>query len=84
MSEILKEQFHYYLQNQQTFVDEYNGRVIGLKDNQVIGSFASHGDAIRQLRKAGYELGTFLLQRVSPGAEAYTVNIATPGLVSVE
>lgn len=83
MNKKLKEQFHYYLENQEMFVEQYNGRVVALKDGEVLGDFANHGEAIRELKLKGYDLGTFMLQRVSPGNEAYTVNIATPGLVRV-
>jgi len=83
MHEKLKEQFHYYLDNQEEFVKQYNGKAIAIKDFEVIGVFDSESMAIEETQKRGYELGTFLVQRVSPGSEAYTVNIYTPYIVSI-
>lgn len=74
MSQGLKTQFEYYLDNQEKFVQEYNGKVIVLKDNKVVGVYDTEIDAVTKTQK-DHELGTFLVQRVSPGSEAYTVTI---------
>lgn len=81
MHEKLKEQFHYYLDKQDEFVKQYNGKVIVIKDFEVIGAYNSDTEAIKEMQKRGFELGSFLVQRVSPGSEAYTVNISTPYIV---
>lgn len=78
MQEGLKEQFHYYIDNQAEFVREYNGKVIALKDFKVIGVYDSEIQAVMEAQATGHELGTFLVQKVTPGTGAYTAHIATP------
>lgn len=67
----LEDEFQFYLDNQPEFVDRYEGRVIVLKNHEVIGVFGSEGEAVREVSKR-HELGTFLVQRCEAGEEAYT------------
>jgi len=83
MHETLRDQFHHYLENQSAYVREYNGKVIVLKNFEVIGVYQTELEAITKTQEAGNELGTFLVQKVTPGSGAYTVNIATPSLIHV-
>ncbi len=46
--------------------------MIVLKIEKVLGAYESELDAVNETRRR-HELGTFLVQRVSPGDEAYTV-----------
>ena len=48
------------------------GRVIVLKNEEVLGAYENELDAVNVTRRR-HELGTFLVQRVSAGDEAYTV-----------
>ena len=71
MDDELDKQFKFYLENQDTFVEQYDGKVIALKNEEVLGAYENELDAVNvTLRR--HELGTFLIQRVSPGDEAYT------------
>ncbi len=63
--------FHYYLENQDSFVEEYNGKVIVIKDGEVLGVYDSTIEAVTET-EIDHELGTFLVQPVSPGPDAYT------------
>ena len=72
----LKGEFDYYLANQDSFVEQYNGRVIVIKDRVVLGAYDSTWEAVVETQKQ-HELGTFLVQAVSPGKEAYTVRIVS-------
>ncbi|MCB8942578.1 MAG: hypothetical protein H6658_02260 [Ardenticatenaceae bacterium] len=83
MYDNLKEQFHYYIENQDEFVRKYDGKVIVLKDFKVVGIYRSEVEAVRQSEAQGHKLGTFLVQKVSPGPGAYTVNVATPYALNV-
>lgn len=74
--ELLKE-FEYYIQNQDEFVEQYDGKVIVLKNNKIIGIYQTEIEALTETQEE-HEIGSFLIQRVSPGIEAYTINIATP------
>ena len=67
----LQEEFDFYLDNQDEMVSQYDGMVIVLKNRKVLGAYADELTAISETRK-DHELGTFLIQRVSTGDEAYT------------
>jgi len=68
----LKPEFDYYVANQDDFVKKYNGKVIVLKNKQVIGTYDDVPTAIFETQKKGEILGTFLVQKVEPGTGAYT------------
>ena len=70
-TEVLKREFKYYLDHQAEMVAKYDGRVIVLKDRRVIGDYATEAEAVVATRKE-HPMGTFLVQRVSQGTEAYT------------
>ena len=74
--EQLKKEFEYYLAHQAEMVEKYDGRVIVLKNNQVIGDYATVPEAVHTTRK-GHPMGTFLVQRVSEGSKDYTVKIGS-------
>ena len=71
MESPLKKEFEYYLAHQDELVEKYNGKVIVIKDQKVIGEFADQVSAINETQKS-FKLGTFLVQQVSPGNSAYT------------
>lgn len=68
---MLNNEFEYYLNNQSDLVKKYNGKIIVIIDNQVIGSYANEMDAIRETSKT-HAMGTFLVQKCEPGKESYT------------
>ncbi len=70
----LQKEFDFYLENQEALVEKYNGKVIVVKDGKVLGSYDSHYEAIVETQKV-YELGTFLVQLVTPGKDAYTATL---------
>ena len=71
MGDTLIDEFEFYLANQDDMVQRYNGKVIALKDHEVLGAYSSELEALTEVQRT-HELGTFLIQRVSPGDEAYT------------
>lgn len=79
MKDTLMEEFNYYLAHQDEFVAKYDGKVIGLKSETLVGVYDEKFEAIRDLWSK-HEPGTVLVQRVSEGEEAYTITIATPGV----
>ena len=79
MSGALHREFEYYLANQGEFVAKYDGRVIALRDGMLLGDFDSAGAAMLAL-KGSYPLGTYLIQRVSPGDKDTTVSIYSPAV----
>jgi hypothetical protein len=67
----IKDLFKWYLENQGGLVKQYDGKVLVIKDNQVVGSFdneeSAYFDSISK-----YKPGTFIIQKCTPGEEAYT------------
>ena len=80
MTSALKKEFDFYRAHQDEMVAKYDGKVIAIKDGKVLGVFENDLEAVTHVRKT-HELGTFLVQRVSEGDEAYTVTITSPGVV---
>ena len=68
---MLREFFIWYLEHQDELVKKYNGKYIVIKDNSVVGEYNSDGEAVIESEKQ-YPLGTFIVQKCSPGTEAYT------------
>ena len=73
---LLKKEFEYYLAHQDEMVQKYNGKFIVIKDGEVLGAYDDELTAITETRKA-YELGTFLVQKVSSGDSAYSQTFHT-------
>ena len=71
MSSPLQKEFEYYLAHQSELVEKYNGKYIVIKDCVVIGAYDDELTAVSETQKV-HKLGTFLVQRVSPGDGAYT------------
>ncbi|MFV2073636.1 MAG: hypothetical protein ACC742_13410, partial [Thermoanaerobaculales bacterium] len=68
----LKREFHYYLEHQDELVEKYNGKVIAIKNREVIGVFNSLLEALTETCK-DHEIGTFLIQKCSPGDDDYSM-----------
>ena len=79
MEDAIREAFHFYLAHQDEFVRLYDGKVVAIKDGKVLGAYKDEGEAIIETEKT-VEPGTFMVQRVSPSNEAYTVRFATAGI----
>ena len=58
--------FQHYLDNQESFVEAYNGQVIVLVDCKLVGVYGSVPEAYHESLKE-HAPGTFLTQKVSPG-----------------
>jgi hypothetical protein len=67
----LEKEFKYYLDHQDELVKKYDGRVLVIRDNAVIGDYDNFEQALFQAKEK-YELGTFLIQECSPGDKDYT------------
>ena len=67
----LREAFHFYLDNQDSMVERYDGRVVAIKGRQVLGVYDSKLEAVAET-SAKHEPGSFLVQRVSAGDGDYT------------
>jgi hypothetical protein len=70
-ADTLRDEFQYYLAHQSELVEKYNGRTIVIKNHKVLGDYSDLATAVAETQKT-HELGTFLVQKVSPGSDAYT------------
>jgi len=68
---MLDKEFKYYLDNQDKLVEKYNGRVLVIIGENVVGDYGTFEEALHQAMKK-YELGTFLIQECTDGEDAYT------------
>ena len=68
---MLEREFQYYLDHQSELVAKYNGKILVIVDNQIIGAFSTNQEAYSAgMSKAG--AGKFLIQKCSPGNADYT------------
>ncbi|HEY8767182.1 MAG TPA: hypothetical protein VIP09_07965 [Dehalococcoidia bacterium] len=67
----LKTEFQYYLDHQDELVKKYEGKVVVIKNGQVLGAYDDELSAVTETQKAE-QLGTFLVQKVSKGDQDYT------------
>ena len=67
----LKEQFNWYIENQQDLVDKYNGKILVIKDKEVAGVYESEDIALLEATQK-FGLGNFIIQLCTPGKDAYT------------
>ena len=68
---MLEQEFKYYLDHQQELVDKYNGKFVVIVGESVDGVYGSQPEAYIESSKK-HALGTFLIQKVSPGNQDYT------------
>lgn len=68
----LEKEFDYYIDHQDELVKKYNGKVIVIKDEKVIGVFDTNSEAVQKTFQT-HELGTFLIQKCTPGTDSYTM-----------
>lgn len=67
----LKREFDYYVAHQHELIEKYNGKVVVIIGQEVIGVYDDELVAVESTSE-DYEPGTFLVHRVSPGSGNYT------------
>ncbi len=77
VSKVLENEFNFYVEHQEELVKKYDGKVIVLKDNKVIGVFDNDHDAVNEISKT-HEIGTFLVHKCGAGVENYTQTFYSP------
>ena len=68
---MLDTEFAYFKEHQLRLFKEHPGKFLVIRGEEVIGVYDSQEEAYF-LTKAEHELGTFLIQRATPEAEAYS------------
>ena len=62
----LDREFDYYQQNKDMFLSKYDGKVVVIVGNDVVGVYDSEREAVDETVKAKkYQLGEFLVQYVT-------------------
>ena len=61
---MLEQEFRYYIQNQAKLSAEFDGKVLVIKNQKVIGVYDSKGEALKKT-VVDHELGSFLIQACS-------------------
>jgi hypothetical protein len=73
---MLREEFDWYLDNQNSLVEQYSGKYLVISGQKVL--FASDNKDVaydKGVELAG--LGKYILQRCTPGDEAYSITYHT-------
>ena len=68
MNNPLEKELKFYIDHQEEMVEKYDGKVIVIKNGEVLGEFDSELDAVTETQKS-HPAGTFLVQRVSAGSD---------------
>lgn len=74
------DELQYFISNQNELVGKYPGKVLVIMGNQVIGVYSSALEAYTSAKEK-FEIGSFMIQPCEPGPNAYTVTIASSGIV---
>lgn len=67
----LNREFEWFLKHHEELLRKYDGKFVVIKGEAVLGSYEDPLTAIHETVKS-HEMGTFLVQMVSPGDSAYT------------
>ncbi|TET35828.1 MAG: hypothetical protein E3J72_09985 [Planctomycetota bacterium] len=70
----LKDELEYFIQNQDELVKKYNGKVVVIKDKQVVGSFEKEAQAFIEMSKK-FKPGTFAIYKCISGPQAYSITV---------
>ena len=75
----LLSEYYFYRAHQKDFLEQYEGMVVVIKNHQVLGTYETELDAVTETCKS-HELGTFLVQAVTEGEDAYTTTFHSPDI----
>lgn len=65
---MLNKEYKYYQKHQETFLKQYKGKVLVIKEENIVGIFDDEVTAYKD-SVAKYKLGTFLIQKCVPEKE---------------
>lgn len=78
---MFKQEFNFFINNQERLVQQYGGKTLIIKGEEVIGVYNNTVEAYLKAQKEN-QLGKVMIQACLPGKDAYTVSIASVGLVA--
>lgn len=70
----------FFIENQEELVKSYDGKILAIKGREIIGVYDNYLEAYLETRKK-HKPGTFAIQKCIAGPDAYTITIATRGLI---
>ena len=73
----LKKNLDWYIEHQKDLSTKYNGKVLLIVDQSLVGAFDSMQDAYAAALKK-YTPGSFTLQPCSPDPDSYTLTLYSP------
>jgi hypothetical protein len=73
----LKRNLDWYIANQKELSAKYNGKILLIVDQKLVGDFGSMDEAYATALKT-YQLGSFTLQPCSPDSDSYTLTLYNP------
>lgn len=71
MDSPLKSEFEWFLAHKADLLKKYDGKFVVIKNQTVLAAYDDRATAVSETVRA-HELGTFLVQKVEPGDQAYT------------
>ncbi|MCL2103226.1 MAG: hypothetical protein FWH25_04215 [Syntrophorhabdaceae bacterium] len=77
----MQSQLEMYIERQHSLVAEYNGKIIALKNGEVLGEYPTKTDALEDMRCKRLAPGEFMIIKCTPGDEEYTARFRTPRVV---
>jgi len=72
-------QLDMYKARQNELVREYNGKIIAVKDGEVLGTYPSKTEALDAMCEH-FASGSFLITKCTPGDEEYTLRFRSRGI----
>ena len=79
MTTPLNEEHEYFLEILEELAQEYDGKLVAIKGQKVLGVFDDYMQAANAVYVA-HEKGTVLMQKVSRDRDSLNVIVSTPGV----
>lgn len=76
---MFENELNYFIKNQTELVKKYEGKVLAIKGEEVVGVYNTPLDAYLTSEK-NHQLGKIMIQPCQAGVSAYTATIATVDL----
>jgi Family of unknown function (DUF5678) len=77
---MFNQEFEFFINNQERLVQQYGGKVLAIKKDEIIAVYETPAEAYQKIKQDG-ELGKVMIQPCLAGKDAYTVSIASVGVV---